>query len=407
MARHLILFVSNGWWYRAMSGGDLHVIEVASRWARRLPVEIAMPAWAYRHHADRLGNVALVSSGLFEKSPPRSLAGASVRYLIRSATNLGTRPALVVAGSHYPYDLLPAWTISRRRNVPLIVYLFHLASTFRKTGLRAAAVARWEKVAIRLIRNASLVLADNDGVVEELLRLGIARERIQRTWNASTDVPAGIDEERTANEVVYCHGLSDTKGWQDLVLIGQRLRDRKPGAILRVLGDGPRRKELERQVAEAHLEGVVRVEGYVDEETKWRALQRAAVFIAPSREEGWGIAVGEAIQAGAPVVAYDLAVFREVHGEKAVHLVPIGEPSSFADAVVDMLKTAALPAAELSQTAVPERTSRTWDQIAQLELDLVIPLARRMEPAVPVSGVATAREDVVPDFPAVKPTGDR
>jgi glycosyltransferase involved in cell wall biosynthesis len=371
----MILFINNGWWYAAMSGGDLHIVEVAARWARRLKVAIAMPRWAYELHADQLRGVQLVPTGLTEKAPPRSLAGASVRYMLRSFSKLGASPALVVAASHYPYDLIPAWIISRRRNRPLVVYLFHLASTFRKSGPRAAAVSAWESQAIRLMGRAALVLADNDAVVDELVARGIPRARISRTWNASTDQPKGLVETRTTNEVVYCHGISDTKGWQDLLVIGVRLRERCPGAVLRVLGDGPRRKTLERMVEDAHLAEIVRVEGYVDEETKWRALLRAVAFISPSREEGWGIAVGEALDAGAPVICYDLPVYREVHGEHRLRLVPRGDPDAFADAVVDVVHHASAQSEpeppESEGTPSIHNAPSTWDEIAQIELDLI------------------------------------
>jgi glycosyltransferase involved in cell wall biosynthesis len=371
----MILFINNGWWYAAMSGGDLHIVEVAARWAKRFTVAIAMPRWAYELHADQLRGVQLVPTGLVEKVPPGSLAGASVRYMFRSFSKLGETPVLVVAASHYPYDLIPAWIISRTRGTPLVVYLFHLASTFRKSGPRAAAVSAWETLAIRLMRRATLVLADNDAVVEELAVRGIQRAKISRTWNASTDQPKGLVEIRTTNEVVYCHGISDTKGWQDLLVIGEQLRDRCPGAVLRVLGDGPRRKTLERMVEEAHLSEIVRVEGYVDEETKWRALLRAVAFISPSREEGWGIAVGEALDAGAPVICYDLAVYREVHGDHRLRLVPAGHPESFADTVVEVVQHASSAhEIEQPQPDVPagiNKAPSTWDEIAQAELDLI------------------------------------
>lgn len=365
----MILFVNNGWAYRGISGGDLHVIEVASRWSHIQAIGIAMPQWAYQLHAERLRGIQLLPSGLFEAKPPRFATTILLRYLLRSASNLRARSQLVVAASHYPYDLIPATVISRKRRVPLVVYVFHLTSMFRKKGPRAALTSRWENISINLLRQA-IVLADNDDVVRELISRGLSRSSVLRTWNAPTVKPDNVRETRRRDEVVFCHRIADSKGWQDLVVIGERLREKRPGTCLRVLGDGPRRSNLERALRDARLSDVVRVEGFVDEETKWSALQRCAVFISTSREEGWGIAVGEALAAGAPVVGYDLPVYREVHGERGMHLVPSGDVEKFADTVVQLLNSNRATDS-VAQPSEVDESPTTWDQIAHYEHRIV------------------------------------
>jgi glycosyltransferase-like protein len=69
-----------------------------------------------------------------------------------------------------------------------------------------------------------------------------------------------------------------------------------------------------------------------DELPRWYGAADAFVF--PSRKEGWGLAVLEAMAAGLPVVASDIPVFREYlrAGQDAL-LVPPGEPASLADAM--------------------------------------------------------------------------
>src|SRR5439155_26257073 len=101
---------------------------------------------------------------------------------------------------------------------------------------------------------------------------------------------------------------------------------------------------------------------------------RAAVFVTPSREEGWGIAISEALQAGAKVVCYDLPVYREVHEGAHLYVVPIGDPKRFADQVVDIVQRAASP--EKNATPMPNadskrRRSKTWSEIASYELAVV------------------------------------
>lgn len=371
----LTLFINNGWYLPAVSGGDIHVMEVAARWGRVRDVAIAMPGWAYRRQHARLDGVRLIdTTGRFEGSPPWPFAGVCLRWALRSVTFPGVRPALVVAASQYPYDLLPGLVLARRSRCPLVVYVFHLPSMLRGKGRGGRMVAAWEPLAVRLLRHAALLLVDNHDVRRELVMRGIPTERIECTANGTASPEPIFAEPRRADEVVYCGRITESKGWKDLIDIGQRLRQERPGTVLRVLGEGERKIHLERAIAARGLEDVIRTEGFVDEDTKWRALRRAAAFISPSREEGWGIAVAEAVEAGAEVVCYDLPVYREVHGDQRLHLVPVGDVETLGTRLLQVLSephaSSRLSARQhLSPgSSQGDRVLRTWDDIAMHEL---------------------------------------
>jgi glycosyltransferase involved in cell wall biosynthesis len=372
----LTLFINNGWYLPAVSGGDVHVMAVAARWGRVRDVAIAMPGWAYRRHRERLDGVRLIeTTGRFEGSPPWPFAGVCLRWALRTVTFPRVKPALVVAASQYPYDLIPGLVLARRNGCPLVVYVFHLPSLLRRKGRGGRLVAAWEPIALRLLRHASLVLVDNHDVRRELVLRGIASKRIECTVNGTLSPGPTIAEPRQADEVVYCGRITESKGWQDLIFIGQRLRKERPGAVLRVLGEGERKKHLQRAITEGGLEDVIRTEGFVDEDTKWRALQRAAAFISPSREEGWGIAVAEAVEAGAEVVCYDLPVYREVHGDQRLHLVPVGDVETLGTRLVQVLSGQQLSPSLIARrsgggggASHGDRALRTWDDIASHEL---------------------------------------
>lgn len=360
-----VLFVSNGW-YAPLSGGEVHAMEVAAQWAQARQVSTTMPLWAYQIHRQRLGNVTrLGPRWLDEQSPPRSLPMLCLRYLTRSVANLQARPAAVIASSHYPFDVLPAFFIAVRCRVPFAAYLFHLTSNYRTKGIKAWVLRRWENLGLRALRHARVVFVENEGDRNELLKRGFSASRVHVTWNASSRPPSSWVEVRHEDEVVFCGRLTDTKGWRDLIMLGEALRDGFPGAVLRVLGDGDRKAELLAAVRRTQLDQVVRIEGFVDEETKWRALRRAAVFVAPSREEGWGIGVAEALEAGAPVVCYDLPIYREIHGDR-MHFVPLADTHGFADCVLQLLR-GAKPTAQTIVQGSPDRKLRTWEEIAGYE----------------------------------------
>jgi glycosyltransferase involved in cell wall biosynthesis len=77
--------------------------------------------------------------------------------------------------------------------------------------------------------------------------------------------------------------------------------------------------------------------GRVGEDELWALYRNATVFALPSRHEGFGLPVVEAMSQGTPVIASDIAAVREVAGEAAVLVDPrrVGEWQSALDGLLD------------------------------------------------------------------------
>jgi glycosyltransferase involved in cell wall biosynthesis len=71
-------------------------------------------------------------------------------------------------------------------------------------------------------------------------------------------------------------------------------------------------------------------------ETLAAVYRRAALVLQPSEREGFGLPVVEALACGAPVVASDLSVLREVGGEAAVYH-PVADVTAWSEAVITLL----------------------------------------------------------------------
>lgn len=89
---------------------------------------------------------------------------------------------------------------------------------------------------------------------------------------------------------------------------------RMPGGSFRctILGDGPLRQTLEARRSALGLEGDVTFAGHVEDVRSY--LEDADIFAIPSLWEGFGLAAVEALNAGLPVVASDVAGLREIVG---------------------------------------------------------------------------------------------
>ena len=96
-------------------------------------------------------------------------------------------------------------------------------------------------------------------------------------------------------------------------------------------------------------------------------MKRSKLFISPSHEEGWGIAICEALACGTPVVAYDLPVYRIFGG--CIERVREGDTSAFASMVAGLLQDSR----RREQLAAEGRLLSTrfdWESIAQREAQL-------------------------------------
>ena len=110
----------------------------------------------------------------------------------------------------------------------------------------------------------------------------------------------------------------------------------EPRKNLEVLLDAPERRWRPRLVVGAKgwgeqprldRPGVIRL-GYVDDEELARLYRGASVFVYPSRFEGFGIPILEAMASGVPVVASSHASLDEAAGDAALRADP-DEPAPF------------------------------------------------------------------------------
>ena len=97
--------------------------------------------------------------------------------------------------------------------------------------------------------------------------------------------------------------LHPQKGFDRLLPIFARLRSSHPNWHLVLLGEGDERARLEAQVRDLGLQQHVSLPGWVSDVEG--ALSRSDLFVLPSRYEGFGNVVAEALACGVPVVTMD------------------------------------------------------------------------------------------------------
>ena len=114
--------------------------------------------------------------------------------------------------------------------------------------------------------------------------------------------------------LLFLSRLDRKKGLDLLVPAFLSVAREDPSAMLAIAGDGDEAlaTELRRLVAQSGLEDRVRWLGFVTGEERVQALRGCDVFVLPSYNENFGIAVVEALHAGRPVLISNEVYIHEV-----------------------------------------------------------------------------------------------
>ncbi len=90
------------------------------------------------------------------------------------------------------------------------------------------------------------------------------------------------------------------------ITLSHRYADSQSAPRLTLLGDGPQRQPYQSRVPAALRDRIV-FKGFVQPSALPDAFAQADVFVLPSRHDGWGLVINEAIAAGMPVITTDCA----------------------------------------------------------------------------------------------------
>jgi len=160
------------------------------------------------------------------------------------------------------------------------------------------------------------------------------------------------------------------------------LRERRDDWVCLLIGDGPDRSRVEREVKRHQLGPSVKVLGRVSQEELVAAYAVADVFVMPNVEiagdgEGFGLVTLEARASGLPVVAYGLqGIAESLESADGEIVVSPGDIEGFVDAIDRLL---------IAGSSLEERTARRqrvtyrygWTRIAREYLEVIDRLGAR------------------------------
>jgi glycosyltransferase involved in cell wall biosynthesis len=175
---------------------------------------------------------------------------------------------------------------------------------------------------------------------------------------------------RIPNRGLFVGRLVETKGVRDAIEAWARVSAAIPGAKLILAGEGPECRRARALASRLGIDSAVEFVGFVSEEEKRRLLFESSVFLAPSYEEGWGIAVGEALASATPVVAYRLPVLDELFPSSYL-AAPQGDVSALAKLALSILTDSAVQE-PVVQKGVETVSRYDLARVAATELETIL-----------------------------------
>lgn len=279
--------------------------------------------------------------------------------------------------AHVPY-----WGPPLAAPAPLVVSVLDvipLALPDYARGFRArlytalvSAAARGAAEIITLSHAAKLDIEEH---------LGIAPERITPTYLAPDEryhprLGAERDAEVRAKYhlpdrfVLYLGGFDVRKQVSQLLLAHTYVQQGEDVPLV-LAGRAPQWgtplfPDLPAYAAQLGIADSVRWIGYVDEADKPALYRLASVFAYPSRYEGFGLPVIEAMACGTPVVANEVSSLPEIVGDGAF-LVEPGSARAMAGAIIALLEQEPLRQTQIT-AGLAQATRFTWRKTAQQTL---------------------------------------
>lgn len=159
--------------------------------------------------------------------------------------------------------------------------------------------------------------------------------------------------------------LVPEKGFALLLEAGSAWLREHPDDHLVIVGEGDERTRLLALAQELGISGQVHLVGHRSQAS--RLFAAFDLVCLPSEQEGFGLVLSEAVIAGVPVLASDLAVFREqLPGDVA--LLPVTQPMAWSKAIDESLRgdlnaLARYQYQQLSPEVSWERFSRFYRQL--------------------------------------------
>jgi glycosyltransferase involved in cell wall biosynthesis len=228
---------------------------------------------------------------------------------------------IALAASPFGVDVIPVWFWKARRKGAVVYHLIPKRKAVNfATRIRFALAATEQWIMLKVLRHAcDFIVAGNEFTKRQI------EERMP--GKPVFILPAGFDaalidrvtpQSKDPNLGCFIGRLVSQKGIFDLLKVMAELSSSHPKFRLVMAGSGPERDFFAGEIRRLKLDNI-QLAGFVSEAEKFLLLKKSGFFFFPSYEEGWGIALAEALYCECRCICYELPYYRSVFGDFPVY----------------------------------------------------------------------------------------
>ncbi|MFB3888914.1 MAG: glycosyltransferase family 4 protein [Candidatus Bathyarchaeia archaeon] len=286
------------------------------------------------------------------------------------------------------FNLIPNWNngsqillrLAKRRQCATVLNIHGIITLERQLDpaqIPESVTQKTLETVIRACKTADVIVVNSKYMRNSLVSLyGVNQGKIEV-------IPNGVNLNMfsSCNSTVLLDGdpsllfvgsLSNTKGLDILFEALTLLKSRMPKLKLHLIGmtyEG-KLKTFQELVEEKGIADMVVFHGWMSHSRVTPYFKSADICIFPSRHEGFGIALLEAMAAGTPVVASNIAIFRDIlqDGRNGT-LFESENPVSLSDSICELYQSPEMGRrkAEAAQEAVKVYS---WERVAENYISL-------------------------------------
>lgn len=168
-------------------------------------------------------------------------------------------------------------------------------------------------------RHADAIVATSETTKQKLIEYyGATPTKIHVVYQAIDS--SLLDVKRVSSKdqpyLIYHSSFNPRKNQKVLIEAFNTVKHEIPYNLI-LIGDGSTRIQIEEMIKAYSLGQRISVKTFVDDEELKLLLSRAAGFVYPSQQEGFGIPLVEAAAFGLPMIVSDIDIFKEISDGKA------------------------------------------------------------------------------------------
>lgn len=234
------------------------------------------------------------------------------------------------------------------------------------------------KIQLSRLRRADAVLTDAQSVIGDVVRIaGVDRRRLTSIPLAPRSIFSRKVQQRRPLGLTGKFFLTvGDVGWnKNIVRLGRAVKKTSFPIVCvgrgfrQIPTDHPELKDFKIFHATFREDPQFIFTGHVSDQTLVALYRRAIALVLPSRDEGFGLPVLEALAAGCPVITSDLPVLREVGGQ-VVRYVDPNDDDDIVDALKQVASLKSVDRLRLIRKGKEHARQYTWGKTAEQTMQI-------------------------------------